>query len=91
LDTSNNRFPWELAASLFAEIIPTAAQWSKALSHIVNFFLHSERKETLKAIVHLCNQPAPENDKKLLSYAYEALRECSVINNRHFTEMSGRT
>jgi linoleate 10R-lipoxygenase len=79
----------ELAASLFAEVIPTAAHYSQTLSHVVNFYLGSERKEAREDIVRLASLHTEAADARIVSYAHEALRmafEC--YSNAAFANQS---
>lgn len=57
-----------LAVSVFAEYIPTAPIFSKAMALIVNFYLDDSRKSLREQIVGLGATPA------ILPFIYEALR-----------------
>ena len=62
-----------VAASVFAEFVPTAPIFSKVLAHVLNFYLDGDRKAERDAIVSLYDHGC--QDKKILPYIYEALRE----------------
>ena len=72
--------PDQLAASLLSEVIPTAALYSKAVAHIVNFYLHHERQEAREDIVRLSNLRTPESEARVQAYAREALSKRSFLN-----------
>ena len=65
----------QIAASLFLEVVPTAAAYSKAVAHVVNFFLDEGRSEARKEIATLANLRTIESEAKILEYVYEALRK----------------
>jgi len=65
----------ELAASLFAEVVPTAAHFSQILSHVINFYLDEGRQEAREDIVRLASLHTEIADAEILSYSYEALRK----------------
>jgi len=62
-----------IATSLFFEVVPTAAIYSKAIAHVVNFYLHDDRKEAREDIVQLSALRTPEADAKVQGYVHEAL------------------
>jgi hypothetical protein len=66
----------EIAASLFSEVVPTTALYSKAIAHVVNFYLHDGRKEAREDIVRLSTLCTPEADAKVQGYVREALSKC---------------
>ena len=63
----------ELSASLFSEVAPSAAIYSQAITHVVNFFLDDTRKEAKEEIVRLALSPEPTAEAKLLPFIHEAL------------------
>lgn len=69
----------QIAASLFSEVIPTAAVYSKAIAHVVNFFLDDNQKEARQDIARLSTLRTPESEARVLAYAREALSECIVF------------
>ena len=71
------RIPIEsLAYSIFATTVCTAALYSKAVSHIVDFYLHSARSSELEEILGIAGgMRGSHGDTLLLRYAKEALRE----------------
>ncbi|KZV68980.1 heme peroxidase [Peniophora sp. CONT] len=78
-----------LAASVFAEFIPTAPIFSKVLAHVVNFYLDAKRKAERDAIVSLCATGG--QDANVLLYIYEALRLDPPIPALMVTAKSGAT
>ena len=75
-----------LAAHLFAEVVPTAAHFSRIVIQVVDFFLgknevggNYEKKQARKAIVALASQCTAEADKQVMKYVDEALRRCISI------------
>ena len=71
------RIPIEsLAYSIFATTVCTAALYSKAIAHIVDFYLHSARSAELEEIMGIARGVrGPQVDALLLRFAREALRE----------------
>ena len=61
-----------LAASVFAEYVPTAPVFSKAIAHVVNFYLDDAHKAMRAEIVERGATP------DILPYIYEALRACEL-------------
>ncbi|KZV76244.1 heme peroxidase [Peniophora sp. CONT] len=78
-----------LAASVFAEYIPTAPIFSKVLAHVVNFYLDADRKAERDAIVSLCKHG--RQDAKILPYIYEALRLDPAVPALMLTAKSAAT
>ena len=50
----------QIAASLFSEVVPTAALYSKAIAHIVNFYLSDNRKDAREEVARLAKLDTPE-------------------------------
>ncbi|KAJ7176578.1 heme peroxidase [Mycena filopes] len=46
----------DLVAALFSEVVPTAAHWSQALAHVVDFYLDDKQAQTRQEIVALAEQ-----------------------------------
>jgi hypothetical protein len=65
----------QIAASLFAEVVPTAAVYSKAIAHIVNFYLDDSRTEAREEIAKLSTVRKPESEARILAYVREALSD----------------
>lgn len=74
--------PGQIAASLFAEVVPTAAVYSKALAHIVNFYLDDSRAAQRQDIARLSLLRTQEAENKVIEYAREAISECLVCFDR---------
>jgi len=70
----------QIAASLFFEVVPTAAVYSKAVAHVVNFYLHDDRKEAREDIAQLSALRTPEADAKVQGYVREALRLDPIVS-----------
>ncbi|KAI0313699.1 heme peroxidase [Amylostereum chailletii] len=64
----------KLAASVFAEFIPTAPLFSQALAHAINFYLDESRAADKAAIVAFGDSGTPSGYLHILPYIYEALR-----------------
>ena len=47
--------------------------YSKAVAHVVNFYLHDDRKEAREDIAQLSALRTPEADAKVQGYVREAL------------------
>lgn len=67
--------PGQIAASLFAEVVPTAAVYAKAVAHIVNFYLDDARANERADIAALAAERTAEAERKIMVYAREAIRE----------------
>jgi len=70
----------QIAASLFSEVIPTAAIYSKAIAHIVNFYLDDDRKHAREDIARLSTLRTPASEARVQAYAREALRLDPIIS-----------
>lgn len=57
----------ELAAQIFAAVVPSAAFYSQAVSIVVHYYLREDKKAELKEIIKLGESPA------VMAYVYEAL------------------
>jgi hypothetical protein len=57
--------PDELAAEIFAAVVPSAAFYSQAMSNVVHHYLQEDKKAELGKIIR--NSPA------VMAYVYEAL------------------
>lgn len=58
---------------MVAEVIPTAAHWSQAVAHIINFYLGEERKREREEIVRLAGKGSVDDLNKVMLYCHEAL------------------
>ncbi|KAL1717727.1 heme peroxidase [Schizophyllum commune] len=81
-----------LAAHLFAEVVPTAAHFSRIVIQVVDFFLgkneeggNDEKKQAREAIVALASQCTAEADKQVMKYVDEALRLESAVSGVYRT------
>ena len=57
----------ELAAQIFAAVVPSAALYSQAVSIVVHYYLQEDKKAELEEIIKLGESPA------VMAYVYEAL------------------
>lgn len=57
----------ELAAQIFAAVVPSAALYSQAVSTVVRYYLREDKKAELGEIIKLGESPA------VMAYVYEAL------------------
>ncbi|TFK24090.1 heme peroxidase [Coprinopsis marcescibilis] len=64
----------EIAAQLFASVVPTAAIYSAALAQVVNFFLDEKNAEARQKVLALSASEEPGSSTELLAYVREALR-----------------
>ena len=72
----------ELACSVFAAATSTAALYSKAIAHIVNFYLDDSQEEAREEIAKLANDDRlVETDAMLYGFAREALRKSFRSSN----------
>jgi len=68
----------ELAAYLFASVVPTSALLSQAISNVVDFYLGDDKSVERAQIAQLASALDVEgSNKQILTYVYEALREFS--------------
>ncbi|KAJ7182581.1 heme peroxidase [Mycena crocata] len=63
----------ELAAALFTEVVPTAAHWSQALAHVVNFYLDDNRAQARQQIVKLAELKTKQGNEQVAALVREAL------------------
>lgn len=63
----------ELAAYIVSALVPTAAYFSQAIAHVVDFYLTDEKKKQRDEIVQLFTLINEENAKNIMTYVYEAL------------------
>lgn len=65
----------ELAAQVFSAVVPTAAPFSQAIAHVVDFYLDDDKRKEREEIVKLASMPGDkEAVGKLMVYVREALR-----------------
>ena len=57
----------EIAAQIFAAVVPSAALYSQAVSTVVHFYLREGKKAELEEIIKLGESPT------VMPYVYEAL------------------
>jgi hypothetical protein len=61
----------ELAAALFTEVVPTAAHWSQAIAHVVNYYLDDSRAQARQEIIELAQ--TPQGNGKIAAHIRAAL------------------
>jgi linoleate 10R-lipoxygenase len=66
--------PEQIAASLFSEVVPTTPIYSKAIAHVVNYYLDENQTEARQDIARLSTLRTPESEARILAYVREALR-----------------
>lgn len=76
----------KLTASLILEVVPTAPLFSKALTHVVNFFLHQGKDDLRVKVAALAGTKTPQADAEVMKFVYEALSECICFVFRKCTE-----
>ncbi|KAK0204782.1 heme peroxidase [Desarmillaria ectypa] len=62
-----------LAASLFCELVPTAAHFSQAIAHVVNYYLDVDRQLHREDLVKNAALKSKAGDAKVMQYVREAL------------------
>ncbi|KAJ7678277.1 heme peroxidase [Mycena polygramma] len=65
----------DLAAALFTEVVPTAAHWSQAIAHVVNFYLDDSRVQARQEIVRLVELRTPKANEEVACLVRAALAE----------------
>ncbi|KAJ7472240.1 heme peroxidase [Mycena galericulata] len=63
----------DLAVSLFTEVVPTAAHWSQAIAHVVNFYLDDSRVQERQEIVELAELRNSQANEQLVARVRAAL------------------
>lgn len=71
------RGPDELAASVLAEVVATAALYSSALTHVIEFYLNDLKEKEREEIATLSHINTFESDERLNQFIREALSESS--------------
>jgi linoleate 10R-lipoxygenase len=66
-ELGKNNSRTELAAQIFAAVVPSAALYSQAVSTVVQYYLREDKKAELGEIIKLGESPA------VMAYVYEAL------------------
>ncbi|KAJ6467001.1 heme peroxidase [Mycena sanguinolenta] len=69
----------DLAAALFTEVVPTAAHWSQAVAHVVNYYLDDSRMQTRQEIVELAGLRTPQADSQIVAHVRAALAHDPVV------------
>ncbi|KAJ7740925.1 heme peroxidase [Mycena maculata] len=65
----------KLSAALFTEVVPTAAQWSHAIAHVINFYLDDSRAQVRQEIVELAAKRTPHANEQVAVHVRDALAE----------------
>ncbi len=69
-----------LAASLFCELVPTAAHFSQAIAHVVNYYLDAEKQTQKEDLIKHAALKSKIGDAKVMQYVREALGEFQVLH-----------
>lgn len=65
----------KLTASLILEVVATAPLFSKAMTHVVNFFLQDGREQLRAQVTTLAGGKTEKADAEVMKFVYEALSE----------------
>jgi hypothetical protein len=66
----------QMAASLFGEVVPSAANYSSALAHVIDFYLRPDMSEELHDLIDCCSEETGRwTEARLIGYIREALSE----------------
>ena len=63
----------EIAAQIFAAVVPSAAMYSQAVSIVVHYYLRADKKTELEEIIKLGECLDEDASGKVMVYVYEAL------------------
>ncbi|KAJ7083708.1 heme peroxidase [Mycena belliarum] len=63
----------DLSVALFTEVVPTAAHWSQAITHAVNFYLDEGHEQGRQEIIRLAKMHTPEARKRVAVLVRAAL------------------
>ncbi|KAJ7126174.1 heme peroxidase [Mycena epipterygia] len=63
----------ELIVALFTEVVPTAAHWSQAIAHVVNYYLDDSHTKARQEIVELAESAAQQDKVKVAAHIRAAL------------------
>lgn len=75
--SGNDHEPDEVAASVLSEVVATAALYSSALTHVVEFYLDDARAKERNDIAALAPVQTAVTEERLVRYIREALSEWS--------------
>lgn len=78
-----------LAASLFCELVPTAAHFSQAIAHVVNYYLDVEKQLHREDLVKNAGLKSKAGDAKVMQYVREALGADPPLS--HTSRLTQRT
>jgi hypothetical protein len=62
-----------LAAALFTEVVPTAAHWTQAIAHVVDYYLDDSRTQVRQEIVKLAGLRTPQANGQIAAHVRAAL------------------
>lgn len=68
----------QIAAYIFAEVVPTLSFFSQTLAHVVNHLLDDVHKADREAIAMLCTSLENDSSNRILACINEALRKSSI-------------
>ncbi|KAJ7853500.1 heme peroxidase [Mycena olivaceomarginata] len=64
-----------LAAALFTEVVPTAAHWTQAIAHVVDYYLDDSRTQVRQEIVKLAGLRTPQANGQIAAHVRAALAQ----------------
>lgn len=75
----------DLCAYIFASVIPTSALYSRAITHVVDFYLDEDKRAERMEISRLFSL---SDSEKILSYVYKALRLSPITSGIYLTALA---
>jgi len=69
----------EIAAQIFAAVVPSAALYSQAVSIVVHYYLGADKKTELEEIIKLGECSDENASGKVMVYVYEALKQNPLV------------
>ena len=63
----------DIAAQIFAMVVPSAALYSQAVCTVVHYYLGEDRKAELEEIIKLIKSSDKNASDKVMTYVYNAL------------------
>jgi hypothetical protein len=63
----------DIAAQIFAAVVPSAALYSQAVCTVVHYYLGEDRKVELEEIIKLTKSSGKNASDKVMTYVYNAL------------------
>lgn len=79
-DESGDAAHTAVANDIFDAAVPTAALFSKAIVHAVDYFLDDANKQARGEIVNLFSSQRPDSSAQIMGYVREALRLNPIVS-----------